>query len=164
MAVALAANDYSLKSMNKLIVLDTGPLGIAANPRFSPLTFACNQWLNRQVGNGVQILISEIADYEVRRELIRLGKQRSLARLDKLKSDFTYLPITTAAMLKAAAFWAQARSIGRPTAADAALDADVIIAPQASLLIEDGDEVIVATTNPKHLSLFVPAARWQDIH
>jgi predicted nucleic acid-binding protein len=163
MGAAFAANDYFLRNTSKLIVLDSGPLGIAANPRFSQLTFACNQWLNRQIGGGVQIAISEVADYEVRRELIRLSRQRSLARLDKLKSDFVYLPIATSAMLKAAELWAQARRIGRPTAADAALDADVIVAAQASLLIEDGDDVTVATTNPKHLSLFVPAARWQDI-
>jgi hypothetical protein len=60
-------------------------------------------------------------------------------------------------------FWAQARQTGKQTASDQALDADMILAAQASLLIENGDAVVIATTNPKHLSLFVPAARWQDI-
>jgi hypothetical protein len=66
-------------------------------------------------------------------------------------------------MRHAATLWAQARNMGKPTASALSLDADVIIAAQASLLIDDGDEVIIATTNPKHLSLFAPAARWQDI-
>ena len=74
-----------------------------------------------------------------------------------------YLPITTNVMLRAAEFWAQARNIGKPTATDQALDADVILAAQAALLIADGDTVVVATTNIGHLSLFVPAAWWQDI-
>jgi hypothetical protein len=59
--------------------------------------------------------------------------------------------------------WAKARDMGKPTADALSLDADVIIAAQADLLIEDGDEVTIATSNPKHLSLFVTAARWQDI-
>ena len=51
-----------------------------------------------------------------------------------------------------------------PYGADAlSLDADVIIAAQASLLLEDGDEVVIVTTNPKPLSFFVPVALWQDI-
>jgi hypothetical protein len=53
--------------------------------------------------------------------------------------------------------------MGRPTASNLRLDADAIIAAQASLLIDDGDEVIVATSNVAHLSLFVPAAEWQSI-
>jgi hypothetical protein len=53
--------------------------------------------------------------------------------------------------------------MGKPTASDLSLDADVIIAAQAALLIDDGDAVTVATHNVSHLSRFVPAARWQDI-
>ena len=84
-------------------------------------------------------------------------------RLDRIKETFAYLPLTTAAMLKAAQFWAQARKAGRPTADSAALDADVILAAQASILIGEGSEVVVATSNRRHLSLFIPAAQWQSI-
>jgi hypothetical protein len=31
------------------------------------------------------------------------------------------------------------------------------------ILLDAGDEAIIATPNVAHLSLFVPAARWQDI-
>jgi hypothetical protein len=43
------------------------------------------------------------------------------------------------------------------------LDGDVILASQAILVNNYGHEVIVATTNTKHLSLFVDAREWQDI-
>lgn len=112
---------------------------------------------------GENVIISEVADYEVRRELLRAGKTRSVDKLDDLKIWLLFLPINSPTMLRAAELWARARNLGRPTASDQSLDADVIVAAQASLLIDDGDDVIVATTNPKHLSIFVPAARWQDI-
>lgn len=149
--------------MNKIILLDASPLGTICNPKHSVQTFACAQWAEQRLQQGDLIAIPEIADYEVRRELIRGQKTRSVARLNQMKTRFDYLPLTTAVMLRAAEFWAQARNMGKPTAGNQRLDADVILAAQASLLLEDGDEVIVATTNPKHLSLFVPAALWQDI-
>jgi hypothetical protein len=55
------------------------------------------------------VIVPEIADYEVRRELLRAKKERGLARLDALASRLKYLPITTAAMRQAAVFWAEAR-------------------------------------------------------
>jgi len=149
--------------MSRVILLDAGPLGIVSNPRFSTLTLACHQWVKERLSGGAQVLIPEIADYEVRRELLRANKTRSIARLNGLKSALGYLPITTQVMLRAAELWAQARNMGKPTASDQALDADMILAAQAALMIADGDSVTVATTNVSHLSLFVPAARWQDI-
>ncbi|MGH9802240.1 MAG: type II toxin-antitoxin system VapC family toxin [Blastocatellia bacterium] len=149
--------------MSKIILLDSGPLGIAANPTVSTETAAFNRWLHAQFVSGIRVGIPDIADYEIRRELIRANKTKSLWKLDALQSQFDYLPVGTSILRRAAQLWAQARNMGKPTADALSLDADVIIAAQASLLIEDGDEVIIATTNPKHLSLFVPAARWQDI-
>ncbi len=149
--------------MSSIILLDAGPLGIISNPRFSSQNLACHQWVKERLAGGAQVLVTEISDYEVRRELLRANKPRSLARLNGLKSALGYLPITTNVMLRAAELWAQARNMGKPTASDQALDADMILAAQAALLIADGDSVMVATTNVAHLSLFVPAARWQDI-
>lgn len=149
--------------MSQLILLDSGPLGVAANTRATEATLAFNRWLYAKTASDVVICVPEVADYEVRRELIRARRPKSLAKLDTLGQQFLYLPITTAVMRRAAVIWAKARDIGKPTADALSLDADVIIAAQADLLIEDGDEVTIATTNPKHLSLFVPALRWQDI-
>ncbi len=149
--------------MSKIIVLDSTPLGLISNPRSSPQGDACNEWMREQLLNGTQVAISEIADYEVRRELLRAGRTRSVAKLDGLKQTLNYLPLTTPTMHKAAEFWARARQMGKPTASDHKLDADMILSAQAALLTETGHEVVVATANVAHISLFVTAAEWQDI-
>lgn len=69
--------------MSRVILLDAGPLGIVSNPRFSTQTLACHQWVKERLTSGAQVLIPEIADYEVRRELLRANKTRSLARLTR---------------------------------------------------------------------------------
>jgi hypothetical protein len=57
----------------------------------------------------------------------------------------------------------QKRQQRKPTASDLSLDAEVSIAAQPALLIDDGDAVIVATHNVGHPLRLVPAARWPDI-
>ncbi len=106
-------------------------------------------------------MVPEISDYEVRRELLRAGKIRGIERLDALIAQANYLPITTKAMRQAAAYWAAARQQGQPTAPDPALDSDVILAAQAATL--NWTDVVVATTNVRHLSRFVQARLWSDI-
>jgi predicted nucleic acid-binding protein len=113
------------------------------------------------VAQGHRVMVPEIADYEVRRELLRANKAAGIARLDALARSLEYLPLTTRAMHQAASFWAQARQQGRPTAVDAALDGDMILAAQAVTLNEPG--VVVATTNVRHLSRFVAADLWSNI-
>jgi predicted nucleic acid-binding protein len=71
-----------------------------------------------------------------------------------------YVPLTDDALRFAAELWAQSRRTGRPTADATALDIDVLLAAQALRL---GRSPVVATTNPKHLSQFVPAQLWTDI-
>jgi predicted nucleic acid-binding protein len=142
------------------VVLDSGPLGVLANPRLTPITMAALQWLGQLLANGRRVLVSAIADYEVRRELLRLKATRSLKELDGLAQRLEYLPVSRDALVLAAEFWARARHSGLPTASDPALDADVIIAAQAVTL---GDPVIVATGNVGHISRFVPADLWQNI-
>ena len=149
--------------MNRIIVLDTGVLGMVTNPKASPEVAACNQWLEFVAKSGAWIAIPEIADYEVRRELLRAEKTRGIARLDALKKATLYLPITTATMLKAAEFWATVRKQGKPTADEKALDGDMILAAQAFLLSQKGNEVTNATTNVGHLALLVNARVWQEI-
>lgn len=149
--------------MKIAIVLDTGPLGLVTNPKATATTQAIALWLINLLQRNIAVYVPEIADYEVRRELLRGKKMQGLQRLDALKTALQYLPITTATMLQAAAFWAQARQQGTPTAADTALDGDVILAAQATQLKAQGLNVIVATTNVKHLSLFITAKLWHEI-
>lgn len=147
--------------MSRTIVLDSGPLGLITNPRASPAAAACGQWVVDAIRGGAAVMVPAIADYEVRRELIRARRTAGIERLDAFIAEVDFLPMSTAAMRRAAAFWAEARQRGRPTAPDPALDGDVILAAQAATLDQPG--VIVATTNARHLSQFVPAELWSDI-
>jgi predicted nucleic acid-binding protein len=146
-----------------IILLDAGPLGMVTNPKSSPENEACKNWLANLVSKGVEVVVPEIADYEVRRELLRAGKDRGLGRLDALRGMLDYAPITTPVMLKAAEFWATARRLGRQSADDASLDADMILAAQAGAIARNGGEAVIATTNVRHLASFSSARIWRDI-
>src|ERR1041385_4164703 len=114
--------------MDRLVLLDTSPLGDLTRPdQVHPIV----AWVEAQVAAGTGIVIPEISDYELRRELIRAGKSRSVERLDELKKLHIYLALSTPVMLVAAELWADARIRHKPGAADPALDGDVILAAQA---------------------------------
>jgi len=144
--------------MHDVVLLDAGPLGMISHPRAK---IEIVSWLATLIASGVQVQVPEIADYEVRRELLRAGRQKGIKRLNELKVVLGFVPITSNAMLRAAAFWADVRRRGRPAAADASLDADVILAAQAAAISDR--TVVVASSNPKHISRFVPAQHWEDI-
>jgi len=147
--------------VSAVVLLDAGPLGFLSNPRKSRLPKACRNWATALQAARRRVIVPEIADYEVRRELIRLNRGSSLAMLDFVGQQFEYLPITTDAMRQAAELWANARRRGRPTAADATIDADVILAAQALTL--GATQFVIATANPTHLARFVPAELWENI-
>lgn len=147
--------------MSQAVLLDAGPLGLVTNPRRSPQSAACAAWLQSLVTAGVRVVIPEIADYEVRRELLRARKTAGIERLDALAGLLEYLPMTTTAMRQAAAFWATARQQGEPTAGDQTIDGDMILAAQGVTLGTVG--FVIATTNVGHLSRFVTAKLWQAI-
>lgn len=150
--------------MSRIVLLDSGPLGIVINPKAaSPLSQEGKVWLEYLPQKGYIVMLPEIADYEVRRELIRGGKTAGIERLDQLKSQIPYRPLTTEVMLLAAQLWADARNRGKPTADSHALDGDVILAAQAILEVNAGNEVVIATTNVGHLSQFVDAREWRLI-
>jgi predicted nucleic acid-binding protein len=111
------------------------------------------------------VLIPEIVDYEVRRELVRVGASAGLRRLDALLGRFTLLPLERPALLRAAELWAHVRKAGLPTADPHALDADAILAGQALTAAGPGDIIIVATANVRHLGRFpgIDARPWRTI-
>ena len=141
--------------MPEKYLLDTGPLGLLAHDRPAQ-RLPIQTWLLEQLAAGVTIYLSEVADYEVRRELTRLVQSGKLPasrldRLDQLDRVFAYLPVSTASWRRAATLWATTRSQGKPTADPAALDADVLIAAQALEV-----QATVVTCNPTHLKSLVP--------
>jgi predicted nucleic acid-binding protein len=146
--------------MSRFVLLDTGPLGQLARRRPDP---ALILWTRRLISAGARLAISEICDYELRREFVRARLTGSLQALDSLPSLFDYLPIDTPTMRLAANLWAQVRQQGQPTADLRELDGDVILAAQAQLLLNAGHDVVVATTNIGHLSRLVPAQLWETI-
>jgi hypothetical protein len=149
----------------RIIVLDSGPLALAAHcPNLTEVR-QCLAWLARLELSGVQIVLPEIADYEVRRELLRARIASGIGRLDRLKTRLFYLPISTSAMLQVAVFWADVRQRGIPTASPDALDADCILAGMAATAFDPKDTVTIATNNMVHLIRFpgIDAQHWQTI-
>jgi predicted nucleic acid-binding protein len=102
--------------MRKFIILDSTPVGLITNPKADSLSIECQMWFDRLVFEGNKFILTEIIDYEIRRELLRANKRSGLEKLDRLKSSISYLPITTEVMLKAAELWAETRNKGKPTA------------------------------------------------
>jgi predicted nucleic acid-binding protein len=148
------------------VVLDESPLSLITQRRgASPDVDHCRDWLAALLRAGHPVLTPAIAVYELRRELVRADKSVSLNRLDAfLAADpQRYLHLTRPVLDRASELWAWSRRQGKPTADPAALDGDVIIAAQALSLGLSPSGFVIATSNPKHLALFAPARRWQDI-
>lgn len=146
--------------MARLILLDSGPLGLLTAPPRKAASQPCAQWLASLIQANCRVVVPEIIDYELRRELLRARKMASVRRLDALERATEYLPITTAAMRRAAEVWAQARQQGQPTAGDDTIDVDMVLVGQADTM---GIPFTIATTNVAHLSRFVAADLWQNI-
>ena len=137
------------------LLLDTGVLGQLCHPRKHTDVRA---WFRGAIQEHT-FLVSELADYELRRELLRLGATRSLSRLDELTRELPYVPVTTAIWRQAAALWAVARNAGNVTAPPEALDGDVLVAAQALEEI-----AVVLTNNTRHFELLsVTAVEWAAV-
>jgi predicted nucleic acid-binding protein len=147
-----------------IILLDSAPLGLATNPRATAAAQECSFWLERIVHGNHLVVIPEIVDYELRREFLRGRMTRALTTLEALALRLAFVPITTPVMRQAAEFWAVARQHGMATADDKALDGDMILAAQAIQIEQTRDqEVVIATTNVRHLTRFATARDWREI-
>src|SRR5690242_11990376 len=101
------------------LFLDTGILGLITTPRGNDTASACLRWLLDCLLKRSSIYVPEIADYELRRELLLQRKSKTLARLDELVPGVAHsVPITTEAMREAAQLWADLRHRGQPTAGE----------------------------------------------
>ena len=151
--------------MSQYIFLDSGPLGLLTHPQRSVEVIAVTQWLSRCLLNGSRIIVPAIVYYELKRELLWARKTFSVGRLDAFidAAPRRYLPLSDDALRQAAELWAQSRQAGRPTAEPKALDIDVLIAAQALSFGVAPSEVVIATTNPRHLVQFINAKHWDEI-
>ena len=64
------------------VFLDAGPLGLVTNPKKTPDTIAAAQWIFAMEAARHRFIVPAIADYEVRRELVRAGKRNGITRLN----------------------------------------------------------------------------------
>lgn len=151
--------------MSLTIFLDAGPLGLVTNPKKTPSTIAAALWVFDMEAAGHCFRVPAIADYEVRRELVRAGKTTGITRLDAFNSaePDRLVSVTNTALLLAADLWAQARNARTPTADPKELDADVLIAAQALDVGLPESDFIIATVNVAHIARFVPADLWTNI-
>jgi len=159
----------------RVVYLDTGPLGLVCHPQpvkdQEPSDFQF--WVKKALVKRIRIIIPAVADYELRRELIRNGSTDSITKLDLIESggytDFPgiiYLPLSDAAIKRAAEMWADARNKGYSTAQDKALDGDVLVAAQALDHAASSSRFTIATGNLKDIARYVGSRRaklWTDI-
>src|SRR4051794_15849548 len=104
--------------MSDVVVLDATPLGILSHPRNPPHVMACREWISDLLLSNRRVIVPGIADYEVRRELLRRNSRVALSNLDQLALSLEYAPLTTSVMRIAATLWARTRNLGLPTAPD----------------------------------------------
>lgn len=146
-----------------VIVLDTFPASsVAKRPGKEPsLLDQCRDWVDACEAAGHRVLVPAISYYEVLRELELRQAASQIARLKAFcLQPRRFVPLTTAHLEEAARLWGQTRRDGQPLADPKALDCDVIPAAQAlSLGIP---ELVIATTNPAHLSRYATADVWAN--
>lgn len=150
--------------MSRVLVLDSGPLGLLVHSQLSDEVTAFCRWLEACLRHDARVIVPAIIYYEIKRELLRLQQTSSIRRLDQfLAADpDRYLPLTDAALRYAAELWANTRQQGRPTADRHALDVDVLLAAQV-LASPSGTAATVVTTNARHLTAFVDAQAWRAL-
>lgn len=149
-----------------IIVLDTFPTSSTGKrPGKTPtLLDQCRQWIDDCEATGHQVLVPAICYYEALRELEMRQAVDQIARLKRFcLQPQRFMTLTTDQLETAAQLWGEARRTGYPTADPQALDCDVILAAQALSLGIAAPALVVATTNPGHLSRYVPCDLWTNI-
>jgi predicted nucleic acid-binding protein len=149
-----------------IIVLDTFPVSSVSKRPGNEATLSdqCRQWINDCEVAGHRVLVPAISYYEALRELEQRHAAAQILRLQAFSlRAHRFLPLTRPHLESAAKLWGKARNLGLPTADPQALDGDVILAAQALSLEIAAPRLIVATTNPAHLSRYVAADLWSNI-
>ncbi len=147
--------------------MDSFPLSTVGKRSSNPpsVTDLCRKWIGNCLGSGFQIRVPAIVYYETLRELERLDASDQIKRVKVFcfSDSDRFIPLETSHLELAAKLWSQSRKIGKPTSDPHALDGDVILAAQALSMELSPLDYVVATTNPSHLSQFVPCELWENI-
>lgn len=148
------------------LLLDTNLLMRACHTRNHPDVRAWLQaWLDYAGRvDGVEIVVSAIADYELRRGYLseidrKEDERKALERLDHYCEILGVQQVSERNFKDAAAMWAEARRGGWSTAPERAVDWDVLIAAQAMEI-----HSVVVTSNEKHLTRYgINARDWHEV-
>ena len=84
-----------------IISLDSGPLSLVTQRRGTAEGDACKQWLADHLALGTRVVVPEIVEYELRRELLRARKTAGVQRLEAFiaaEAD-RLIPLKRSAML-----------------------------------------------------------------
>jgi predicted nucleic acid-binding protein len=157
-----------------IVILDSGVLDLLVTPIDEELSedekryteiYQCTEWFYRLLSKGAYITVSDICDYEVRREFVRI-KSKSVQELDKLRKLIDFQEVTFDVLERAAEIWAEARSTNQPNKVKENIDVDCILTAQWCLLKEKhpGRQAIVATKNIKDFQRMTECSIWQDIN
>ena len=138
--------------MKLKLLLDTGVLSEICHGKVER---PVRGWFER-ISQRHDVLLSDVADYEVRGELVRSKALRGLALLDGMPVRAQRLRMTDATWLRAATLWAQLVPLGRPPAKGIA--GDVHLAAQADL-----EGATVVTYNLKDFADVVSASLWTNV-
>lgn len=156
--------------MPRTIVLDTFPLSSIGKREPLPgvvatLSEECHQWIKSCLQAGNEIIVPSLAYYEAMRELKRLDATSQIARITRFCQVVPnrLISVDDSHLEMAATLWSQARKLGKPTASPESLDGDVILVAQVLSRNLLNSQFVVATTNPGHLGLFLPADDWRNI-
>ncbi|WP_287736172.1 hypothetical protein [Microcystis sp. M113S1] len=157
-----------------IVILDSNILSLFVTPigedwpedqKLFTEVYQCTEWFYRLLARGACLTSSDLCDYEVRRELIRI-KSKSVQELDKLRNVIEFQKVSFILLQKAADLWAELRAIGQPNKVKENIDIDCILSAQWSLLKEKypNRQVIIATKNIKDFQNVNHCPLWQDIH
>ena len=141
--------------MQKGVVIDSTTMSVLAHPNETQDSIECWGWAEDLRRKGTLVRIPAVVDYECRRKLVHINSTDGISKLDKMVRIFGSIEMSEEAWKQAAYLWAKMRRLGK-IATDDRLNADVIIAAQATLFaIEENVAVTVATDNIQHFKPLV---------
>lgn len=153
-----------------IILIDSGVLGILSNPNESATTIKCEEWLYNKIVKGCTILTSQICKYEVKRSLLLCQEQKpsqvsGIQKLAELENLIDFIDVKPPDIETACQLWVQSIVEGIQVAPMMDVNFDIIICAQFKRLeLENpGREIVIATTNLRHLQRFVKADLWENL-